>query len=87
MAITRSDLFVFSAGLAAGAVACATYPKWKAKLEPMLAGVIAGAGAAFAEAKQAADRATSDPADAQAETTVSPAGDGNVTPNIIPLTL
>jgi hypothetical protein len=45
--ITRSDLLVFSAGLAAGALAYATYPKWKEKLGPMISGAMAGAGDPF----------------------------------------
>src|SRR5262245_27361803 len=55
MAITKSDLLVFSAGWAAGAAAYATYPRWKHKLEPLLSGVVAGAAAAFSDARSASE--------------------------------
>ncbi len=59
--VTRSDLLVFSTGLAIGAVAYATYPKWKGKvnpliseaaerLGPLLSAAVAGASAAYADA-------------------------------------
>ena len=56
MAITRSDVLIFSAGIAVGAVACATYPLWKEKLAPLLSGLMAGAGAACSDAKAEASQ-------------------------------
>lgn len=50
MPITRSDIVVFSGGLALGAVACMTYPKWKGKLAPLVAAAMAGATAACQDA-------------------------------------
>lgn len=67
MAITKSDVLVFSAGLAAGAAAWATYPKWKHKVEPLLSGVVAGAAAAFGDANAAAGGAPSERADTAGE--------------------
>jgi hypothetical protein len=72
--ITRSDLLIFSAGLAAGAVAYATYPKWKGKVGPLMSGAretlgpliasaVAGAGAAFADATAEVDKATEEKVD------------------------
>jgi hypothetical protein len=50
----RSNLLAFGAGLAAGAVACATYPRWKARVAPLATAVVAGASAAFRDAQAAA---------------------------------
>ncbi len=72
MPVTRSDLLVFSAGLALGAVACATYPRWKGKVSPLLAeaaeqfgpllsAAVAGASAAYADATAGAREAPETP--------------------------
>lgn len=50
MPITRSDVAVFSTGIAVGVVAYATYPKWKGKVAPLISAVIAGAAAAYQDA-------------------------------------
>jgi hypothetical protein len=81
--VTRSDLVVFSAGLALGAVAYATYPRWKGKvspfvadaaerLGPLLSAAVAGASAAYADATAAAHDAPEQatPAAAQPAATV-----------------
>ena len=44
MPVTRSELLFFSAGLAAGALAHANYPKLKEALGPLMAGALNGAG-------------------------------------------
>ena len=78
MPVTRSDLVIFSTGLAVGAVAYATYPKWKGKvgplfseahekLSPLVATAVAAAGAAFADAKAASDQAAAPQPDSQSE--------------------
>jgi hypothetical protein len=80
MPITRSDLLVFSAGLAVGALAYATYPKWKDQLEPLLSEAreklgpllseaLAGAGDACADARSEVDKATSEFVDPRPATT------------------
>jgi hypothetical protein len=56
MAVVRT-LLTFTGGLAAGAVAYATYPKWKHKVAPIVSSVVEGASAAFRDA-QAASAAT-----------------------------
>jgi hypothetical protein len=58
MPITRSDMLVFTTGVAAGALALATYPKWKGKLSPLVSGVLAGAGAAVSAANAEFAKAT-----------------------------
>jgi hypothetical protein len=62
MPITRSDVALFSTGIAVGVVAAATYPKWKDKVAPLLSAVMAGAAAAYQDASsqfaQAGDGAT-----------------------------
>jgi hypothetical protein len=68
VAITKSDLLVFSAGLAVGAVAYATYPKWKDKLAPLISGALAGAGAAFRDACPDAEESSADGVDLVPET-------------------
>jgi hypothetical protein len=82
MTITRSDLFVFCAGVAVGAVAIATYPKWKEKLGPLLDGVMDGAGAAFAKAGSPFDMTLDETAGAEGEATaatIRPAPTSNAT--------
>ena len=54
MPITRSDVAVFSTGIALGAVAYATYPKWKDKVAPLISAVMAGAAAAYHDANSRA---------------------------------
>ncbi len=44
MPITRSELLFFSAGVAAGALVHANYPKLKEALGPLVAGALSGAG-------------------------------------------
>lgn len=56
MAVTRT-LLAFSSGLAAGAVAYATYPKWKHKVAPLVTTVVESASAAFRDAQTAAEAA------------------------------
>jgi hypothetical protein len=57
MPIARSDMRVFTTGVAPGALALATSPKWKGKLSPLISGVLAGAavGAANVELAKATD--------------------------------
>jgi hypothetical protein len=54
MALLRTSLLAFGAGVAAGATAYATYPRWKHKFGPLISAAVAGATAAFHDA-QAAD--------------------------------
>jgi hypothetical protein len=42
--VTRSEILFFSAGMAAGALAHANYPKLKEALGPLVAGALNGAG-------------------------------------------
>ena len=65
MPITRSDLVVFSSGLALGAVACVTFPKWKGKVAPLVAAAMAGATAACNDASARFARNDDDPASAE----------------------
>lgn len=58
MPVTRSELVFFGAGLAAGAVAYATYPRWKSRVEPLVSAVVAGAAAAFKDAQAANEQAS-----------------------------
>jgi hypothetical protein len=60
MPVSRSDVLIFFGGLAAGATACATYPKWKDKLSPLVSGAIAGVTAAYRDANASPDGATAD---------------------------
>jgi hypothetical protein len=53
MPVTRSDLLIFFGGLAAGATAYATYPKWKDKVSPLISGAMAGVAAAYRDASAA----------------------------------
>jgi hypothetical protein len=69
MPISKSDVLVFSTGIAVGAVAFKTYPKWKDKIAPLVAGAVAGARDAFSDANTEGQKAseTADPAPATAE--------------------
>jgi hypothetical protein len=62
MALSRSTVFAFAAGAAAGAVAYATYPRWKDKVAPLISAIISGAAAAA----QDAQAASAQPADGAA---------------------
>ena len=87
MAITKSEVLVFSAGLAAGAAAWATYPKWKHKVEPLISGVVAGAVAAFGDANAAAEGASSGTPNTGGEpVTAAEAATMNGVPSTVPFT-
>jgi hypothetical protein len=58
MAVTVSNVLAFTAGVAAGAVACATYPRWKHKVEPLISAILAGAASATQDAATASERMT-----------------------------
>jgi hypothetical protein len=58
MPVTRSDLLFFFGGLAAGATAYATYPKWKDKVSPLISGAMAGVAAAYQDASAATEGTT-----------------------------
>ena len=63
MAVRGSNLVAFGVGLAAGAVAYATYPRWKHKVEPLIAALAAGAAAAFHDAQAASESQPQTPSD------------------------
>jgi hypothetical protein len=64
--ISKSDLLVFSTGIAVGAVALKTYPKWKDKIAPLVAGAVAGARDAFGDANPEGNKASEAPEPAPA---------------------
>jgi hypothetical protein len=51
---------IFLGGVAAGAAAIATYPKWKDKVNPLISGALAGVAAAYKDASAAANEAAED---------------------------
>jgi hypothetical protein len=55
MPFSRANLLAFSAGVAAGAVAYKTYPRWKHKVEPLVTAVRDGVTAAFHDARAASE--------------------------------
>lgn len=63
MAIRISGLATFAAGAAAGAVAVATYPKWKDKVTPLVGAALAGAADAARQAAEAASQAAANVTD------------------------
>ncbi len=75
MPITRSDLVIFATGVAAGAAVIATYPKWKGKLEPLLSGVLAGAGAAFGDVSAVFEKGAGETAGSASAASAQPSAD------------
>jgi hypothetical protein len=57
MPFTRSNVLAFTAGVAAGATAFVTYPRWKKKVAPLISAVISGATAAAQDAQATAGAA------------------------------
>jgi hypothetical protein len=58
MPITRSDVAMFTTGVAVGAIAIATYPRWKDRVAPLIATGLAGVAAAYEDAKARAAEAS-----------------------------
>ncbi len=53
MSVSRSNVLAFASGVAAGAAALATYPRWKHKVAPLVSAVVSGAAAAAQDVKSA----------------------------------
>lgn len=52
MPVTRSELFFFTAGVVAGAVGHAAYPKLREKFAPLIDAALAGASSGHGDAVQ-----------------------------------
>lgn len=85
--VSRSNLFAFGVGLAAGAAAYATYPRWKGRVAPLVSAAVAGATAAMHDVQEAVREKgrAGEPAHAAEAARTAPGrnGSGAVAPTVI----